>query len=75
MEKPPERGRCTTIFKRVRGDKFFPGNLVMIAEVVWVVGLGKEGKEILSESKYWSPMLPLAVANLSGSLAHAHFAI
>ena len=75
MEKPPERGRCTTIFKHVRGDKFFPGNLVMIAEVVWVVGLGKEGKESLSESKYWSPMLPLAVANLSGSLAHAHFAI
>lgn len=52
MENPPERGRRSTIFKRMRGDKFFPGNLVMIAEVVWVVGLGKEGKEILSESKY-----------------------
>jgi len=45
-------GRHSTIFKRVRGDEFFPGNLVMIAEVVWVVGLGKEGKENLSESKY-----------------------
>lgn len=68
-------GRHSTIFKHVRGDEFFPGNLVMIAEVVWVVGLGKEGKKILSESKYSWPMPPLSVVNLSGCLAHAHFAI